>query len=44
MALSDLEVEHQRRKANSMVAYKFADGGDLRVMTTRPETILEIQP
>jgi len=41
-ALSDLEVEHQETEGKFYeVAYKFADGsGDLRVMTTRPETIL----
>ncbi len=41
-ALSDLEVEHEEQEGNFYeVAYKFADGeGDLRVMTTRPETIL----
>ncbi len=41
-ALSDLEVEHEDKEGKFYeVTYRFADGdGDLRVMTTRPETIL----
>ena len=41
-ALSDLEVEHEDKDGKFYeVAYKFADGdGCLKVMTTRPETIL----
>ncbi len=41
-ALSDLEVEHEDRDGKFYeVAYRFEDGsGDLKVMTTRPETIL----
>ena len=41
-ALSDLEVEHEDKEGKFYeVAYKFADGdGCLKVMTTRPETIL----
>lgn len=41
-ALSDLEVEHEEEKGKLYeVAYRFADGeGSVRVMTTRPETIL----
>lgn len=42
-ALSDLEVEHEEQDGKFYeVAYKFADGSDgaVKVMTTRPETIL----
>lgn len=41
-ALSDLEVEHHEREGKFYeVSYKFADGGgEVVVMTTRPETIL----
>ena len=41
-ALSDLEVEHEDKDGKFYeVAYRFENGdGDLRVMTTRPETIL----
>lgn len=41
-ALSDLEVEHEEKDGKLYeIVYKFANGdGSLKVMTTRPETIL----